>query len=83
MPMCGKIVVLAATAFLFAGIGCAQDSPSLGDVARQQRTQKESAASKDAQAPRVITNEEIPEHPSPEPATAAPRGEHGAMHRPR
>jgi hypothetical protein len=79
MPIRCKIVVLAATAYLFAGIACAQDSPSLGDLARQQRTQKESPAGKHAETPKVITNEEIPEHAAPEQPSAAPRGEGGAM----
>jgi len=45
-----------------------QDSPSLGDVARQSRQKKtkESQSSKDpAKGPKVITNEEIPEHSGP------------------
>jgi len=48
---------------LAVGTGYAQDSPSLGDLARQQRQQREqskTAAGKDAKSPRVITNEEIP-----------------------
>ena len=46
----------------------AQDAPSLGDLARQQRQQREqskTALAKDAKTPRVITNEEIPEHAEP------------------
>lgn len=35
------------------------DEPSLGDVARQSRQQRQQTAK------RVITNDEIPEHPSP------------------
>jgi hypothetical protein len=68
-----RIFVLAAASSLFAGVVWAQDSPSLGDLARQQRLERESAA----QTSRVITNEEIPEHPTPEPAVV--RGERGAM----
>jgi len=55
-----------------------QDDPSLGDAARQARQQKQqkTASGKDGQSkdaqpvktPRVITNEEIPEHP---PTTAS------------
>ena len=43
----------------------AQDSPSLGDLARQQRQQKEQSkttSSKDAKPSKVITNEELPGH---------------------
>jgi hypothetical protein len=47
-----------------------QDSPSLGDAARQARQQKQKQSTKDAQGkevtapktPKVITNDEIPEH---------------------
>jgi hypothetical protein len=71
---CKLTFILGAAAFLIAANACAQDSPSLGDVARQQRLQKEqsdTAPGKDAAAPRVITNEEIPEHTGPEPAVVA------------
>jgi hypothetical protein len=43
----------------------AQESPSLGDLARQQRQQKgqsKAVPSKAAKPVKVITNEEIPEH---------------------
>jgi chromosome segregation ATPase len=63
------IFVLGAVIFLFAGTAVAQDSPSLGDLARQQRQQSKTAKGKDAKGSKVITNEEIPEHrvsaPSP------------------
>jgi hypothetical protein len=42
-----------------------QDAPSLGDLARQQRQQKEQSKAvpgKDPKSSKVITNEEIPEH---------------------
>jgi hypothetical protein len=73
------ILVLGAAGSLFAGTGYAQDSPSLGDLARQTRQQKEqtkTAQSKDAKASKVITNEEIPEHPVATPTVAG--GEHGS-----
>ena len=46
----------------------AQDSPSLGDVARKARQQKQEKEAKsktapDSPPPKVITNEQIPEHP--------------------
>jgi hypothetical protein len=62
------ILVLAAAVSLIAGTAKGQDSPSLGDLARQQRQQKEqskTAPGKDAKASKVITNEEIPEHSGP------------------
>jgi len=55
-----------------------QDAPSLGEVARQTRQQKQDGEAKstgagDASAHRVITNEEIPEHPELAPGP----GHHG------
>jgi hypothetical protein len=55
-------VVLAAAIALPIANAAAQDSPSLGDLARQQRQQKE-AADKSKPA-KVITNEQIPERPA-------------------
>ncbi len=71
---CKLILVFAAAGCLFAGIANGQDSPSLGDLARQQRQQKEqskTAQGKDAKASKVITNEEIPEHAGPATPPAA------------
>jgi predicted RNase H-like nuclease (RuvC/YqgF family) len=73
--ICKPILVITAAVCLFAGGARGQDStsPSLGDLARQQRQQKEqskTAPGKDAKASKVITNEEIPEHAG----TAAPAG---------
>jgi hypothetical protein len=81
---CKRILVLAAVAPLFAGIVYGQDSPSLGDLARQQRQQKEqskTAQGKDAKASKVITNEEIPEHAVAAPAIVA-AGEDGGVSAP-
>lgn len=53
---------LTAVVFLLAATAYAQDSPSLGDLARLHRQQKEkskNAPGKDAKAAKVITNEEI------------------------
>ena len=59
MPTPRLIALLAA-----AALGCysaaAQDSQTLGDVARQTRQQKPPQSS-----PHVVTNDEIPEHPAP------------------
>jgi hypothetical protein len=71
---CRLFLGAAAAVSLFAGVVGAQDSQSLGDLARQQRQQKEQSKTvpgKDAKAPKVITNEEIPEHEGPAPALAA------------
>lgn len=57
---------LAATSIAFAVSCVAQDSPSLGDLARQQRQQKDqskAATEKNLKSVKVITNEQIPEHP--------------------
>jgi hypothetical protein len=59
-------IFLLATALisLAATIANGQESPSLGDLARQQRQQK-TTPGKDAKTPKVITNEEIPERADP------------------
>ncbi|HWY19715.1 MAG TPA: hypothetical protein VNX26_00760 [Candidatus Acidoferrum sp.] len=62
------IFVLGAVTALFAGAAVAQESPSLGDLARQQRQQSKPPKGKDAKASKVITNEEIPEHGMSAPA---------------
>ena len=70
------VLIPAGVVCLFAGTLCGQDSPSLGDLARQQRQQKEQSKttpSKDVKASKVITNEEIPEHMQP----ASTRGTKG------
>lgn len=74
------LVLLSAGAFLLVLGAQGQDSPSLGDAARQARLQKQqkdaqgkdtqgkAAITKDAQpvkAPHVITNDEIPQHVGP------------------
>jgi hypothetical protein len=55
------IFAVAAGVPLLAAPAISQDSPSLGDIARQQRKQSKAAPGKDAKPSRVITNEEIPE----------------------
>jgi hypothetical protein len=78
---CKLFLGIATAVSLFAGTLYAQDSPSLGDLARQQRQQKEqskTAPGKDPKASKVITNEEIPEHAVPAPALTARSEERGA-----
>jgi hypothetical protein len=58
---CRILLLFSAAISLVAANANGQDAPSLGDLARQQRQQK-AAPGKDAKAPKVITNEEIPEH---------------------
>ena len=58
-----KIVfTLAAVMPLLAAPVRSQDTPSLGDIARQQRQESKAALGKDEKPSKVITNEEIPEH---------------------
>jgi hypothetical protein len=70
-----------AAVFLLAATTYAQDSPSLGDLARQQRQQKEKSKTtqgKDAKAAKVITNEVIGAHAATTSAPVAADGEHAA-----
>jgi hypothetical protein len=53
-----KAIWIALITVGIAGLGYGQ---SLGDVAREQRQKQQ--AKKDQDAPKVITNEDIPEHP--------------------
>ncbi len=55
---------------LCAAAVLAQDTPSLGDLARQER-QKKAAQNKDAKPPKVITNEEIPARAASEPVASS------------
>jgi uncharacterized coiled-coil protein SlyX len=64
-----KLVLLLAAVSLLAGAASAQDSPSLGDLARQQRQQKTRSKTaqgtdkdKEAKASKVITDEELTRH---------------------
>ena len=65
MPRIGRVFLISAVTFLVTALAVGQDSPSLGDVARQARKQKQDPQTKSAQSSKtakVITNEEIPEH---------------------
>lgn len=76
---CRLFFGLAAVVLSLAAMALAQDSPSLGELARQQREQKKqtkTSQSKDAKGSKVITNEEIPEHASSAPEQVA--GDHTA-----
>ena len=82
-----KLGLVLASALTFVAMAAAQDQPSLGDVARQVRQQKQ--LNKDAQAKddqgkpaasretKVITDESLPEHAG-ETATSAPVSEDSA-----
>ncbi|HUO25698.1 MAG TPA: hypothetical protein VMU61_08530 [Candidatus Aquilonibacter sp.] len=61
----GRSFFLIVAAVSFAMAACsAQDEPSLGDVARQVRQQKQAKAvqGKGAKPVKVITNEQLPQH---------------------
>ena len=77
----GISIQLVAAAFVLAGAALSQDSPSLGDLARQQRQQREQAAAapdKNSNTPKVITNEEIPEQTDEAPTSATKNGRGGS-----
>jgi hypothetical protein len=72
---CGGFVLLGVVALASFAIG--QDSPSLGDIARQAKEQKQKKeaqgkAAQDSKPPKVITNEEMPA--KPESSYARPTG---------
>ncbi len=59
--------VAAAAIFLIGAFAIAQDAPSLGDLARQERAKKDQSKAtqvKDSKSTKVITNEELPQHGS-------------------
>ena len=63
-------VILLATSVGPLGVvshGQSSDSPSLGDLARKQRQKQQS---KTGNTKKVITNEEIPEHPEESPSSS-------------
>ncbi len=70
-----RIPFIFATAAISLAVvtAYAQDSPPLGDVARQQRQKQQSKPdqTKNAKPSKVITNEEIPEHSGPTAASTA------------
>jgi len=75
------LISLTAAVFLLAATGYGQDSPSLGDLARQQRQHMEKskpAQGKDAKSSKVITNEEIHAYAGTEPAPASASEEQAA-----
>jgi hypothetical protein len=76
MDSSGRILVVwIAAVSLAVTMASAQDSQSLGDLARRQRQQKDqskTAPEKNLKPVKVITNEEIPEHPEITPAYESP-----------
>ena len=62
-----RLLLCCAAVCVCVSVGYAQDAPSIGDIARQARQQKQnkdgqSKAATPSKASKVITNEEIPEH---------------------
>ena len=75
-------LLFTAAISLISALANGQDAPSLGDLARQQRQQKgqsKTAPGREANSPKVITNEQIPEHPEVSTATTANGGERTAQ----
>lgn len=73
----GISIQLVAAIFVLGGAARSQDAPSLGDLARQQRQQREQAAAvqeKNSNASKVITNEEIPEQTEEAPTSSTKNG---------
>jgi predicted RNase H-like nuclease (RuvC/YqgF family) len=62
-----SFLALAAVLSLLAATAPAQNSPSLGEIARQQRLKKQQS---NAAPVKVVTNDEIPEHPNSAPQSA-------------
>jgi hypothetical protein len=63
----GLIFGFAIATFAFAAAAYAQDSPSLGDLARQQRQQK-GPSMPGPDSKKVYTNADLPRHSDPGPA---------------
>jgi hypothetical protein len=64
--ICKVSLFCSAVVFLLALPASAQDdSPSLGDAARHARQQKKLQGKDAAKTPKVITNEQLPEHVGP------------------
>lgn len=79
--LCRLILILSAVIAPVVRVVWAQDSPSLGDLARQQRQQKEQskATPKDPKTSKIITNEEMPPSTEPQSIRAASKGNHDAL----
>jgi len=81
-----QLITRLVAVFVLASLGMlayAQDAPSLGDVARKARQQKQEKDTKsktapDAQPPKVITNEQMPEHPELAPKASNNRNQGNA-----
>lgn len=66
VPRCLGLRVLVAGVFLtlsVASLGQSSDTPSLGDLARKQRQKQQQNKEAATKPKKVVTNEEIPEHP--------------------
>ena len=82
MQLITRLVAVSVLASL-GMLAYAQDAPSLGDVARKARQQKQEKDAKsktapDAQPPKVITNEQMPEHPELAPKASNNRTQENA-----
>jgi hypothetical protein len=80
--MCRSFLRFSAVVCLFALLAYGQDALSMGEVARQARQQKQNQDAKSkltltSTTPKVITNDEIPEHPE---AAEEPTTSEGEIH---
>ncbi len=76
LRVCTAFLVCSTAASLFTLAAHGQDSQSLGDVARlakeQKQKQADQAKGKASKAPKVVTNEDIPEHPEDDAQASMP-----------
>ncbi len=74
-PHCARYVqwpvLLAGVLFAFTAVSSGQsaDAPSLGAIARKQR-EKQQTKNAPAKAKKIVTNEEMPEHPEATPESS-------------
>jgi hypothetical protein len=78
--VCKHFLLLSAVISVSAVLAGSQGSPSMGDVARQARQQKQNKETQGKAAPadkspKVITNDEMPEHLEADEATSPGPGQ--------
>lgn len=75
-----RLLLCTAAVCVCVSVGYAQDAPSMGDVARQARQQKQNKdgqgkAATPSKTSKIITNEEIPEHSESADGSSTSEGE--------
>jgi len=73
------LLMLMATLFAFCAgaFGQSSDNPSLGDLARKQRQKQQQAKDTGTKSKKVVTNEDVPEHPETSADSPSADGAHG------